>query len=110
MCVPRDSAIVVLILLRRFATTPPTTMRRTLETDEIVQGIVSHVERNVDLHSVALVCRALYAPALDKLWSELDGLKPLIRCLPDHCTAISSEVSEAVVSPLSGSLTSENTP
>ena len=85
-------------------------MRRTLEIDEIVQGIVSHVERNVDLRNMALVCRALYDPALDKLWSELDGLKPLIRCLPDHCTTISSEVSEAVVSPLPSSLTSENAP
>jgi hypothetical protein len=32
--------------------------------------------------ALALTCKSFTEPALDFLWRELDGLDPLIRCLP----------------------------
>lgn len=32
------------------------------------------------LFSLARTCRALSEPSLDRLWSKLDSLEPLIRC------------------------------
>jgi len=37
---------------------------------------------NKTLLALALTCESFTGPALDLLWRELDGLDPLIRCLP----------------------------
>ncbi|KAJ8593610.1 hypothetical protein M405DRAFT_785777 [Rhizopogon salebrosus TDB-379] len=38
--------------------------------------------RKKTLLALALTCKSFTGPALDLLWRELDGLDPLIRCLP----------------------------
>ncbi|OAX38264.1 hypothetical protein K503DRAFT_818195 [Rhizopogon vinicolor AM-OR11-026] len=38
--------------------------------------------RKGTLLALALTCESFTGPALDLLWRELDGLDPLIRCLP----------------------------
>ena len=36
-----------------------------------------------DLVSLALVCKALYEPAMDAKWREVRNFNELLRCLPD---------------------------
>ena len=52
--------------------------------DEIFQVVLTNVIEDVTLRSLALSCRAFYEPAMDVLWSDLEGLQPLVKCLPSH--------------------------
>ncbi|EKM53762.1 uncharacterized protein PHACADRAFT_260255, partial [Phanerochaete carnosa HHB-10118-sp] len=52
--------------------------------DEIFQVVLANVKARVALRSLALSCRAFYDPAMDVLWCDLEGLQPLVRCLPSH--------------------------
>lgn len=38
------------------------------------------------LASLARTCRILKEPALDTLWKDISGFKPLIACLPEYVT------------------------
>lgn len=66
-------------------------MHRCLEVQELFREIVEYVleepstaQHGVDRRSVAnvaLACRAFYGGATDVLWSKLDDLFPLIKCM-----------------------------
>jgi hypothetical protein len=49
---------------------------------KIFQLVDLGFSRNKTLLALALTCKSFTGPALDLLWRELDGLDPLIRCLP----------------------------
>lgn len=69
-------------------------MHRCLLIHEIAQLVAAHLNdaqdddestwapARQDLAHLALACRALYEPAINELWSRLEGLKPLVQCLP----------------------------
>lgn len=59
-------------------------MHRCLTIPEMRCSIIENFQGPcADLVAIALVQRAFYEPAMNKLWSKLKGLSPLIRCLPD---------------------------
>lgn len=70
-------------------------MHRCLRIDEIVRFIASCLDdeqhRRSNLAHMALTCHAFYGPATTKLWSRLDGLKPLIQCLPADAIEVEDE-------------------
>jgi hypothetical protein len=49
---------------------------------KIFQLVDLEPSREKTLLALALTCESFTGPALDLLWRELDGLGPLIRCLP----------------------------
>lgn len=67
-------------------------MHRCLEVQELFQEIVEYVleepstvqpgDDRKSVANVALACRAFYGGATDVLWSNLDNLFPLIKCMP----------------------------
>ena len=65
-------------------------MHHCLEVQELFQEIVQYVLEEPSQHgddrrsvaSVALACRTFYGGAMDVLWSNLDNLFPLIKCMP----------------------------
>ncbi|EKM53825.1 uncharacterized protein PHACADRAFT_260367 [Phanerochaete carnosa HHB-10118-sp] len=73
-------------------------MHPCLNIDEIVQNIAGHVGTNSSLHSFAVVCRAFVEPANDRRWVGLNGLKPLVNCLPDHLVGASKTSADTLVS------------
>ncbi|GJE97869.1 F-box protein [Phanerochaete sordida] len=62
-------------------------MHLSLNIDEIIQNIFGHVDKKGTLFRLAVVCRAWSEPANDALWARLEGLRPLICCLPQHVIA-----------------------
>jgi len=65
---------------------PSSASARTMGVSELRWKIFQMVDlgpsRNKTLLALALTCESFTEPALDLLWRELDGLDPLIRCLP----------------------------
>ncbi|GJE98796.1 hypothetical protein PsYK624_150330 [Phanerochaete sordida] len=59
-------------------------MHACLHISEIVQNIVEHADGG--LVSLALACRAFYEPAMNVIWSDLPGLRPLLQCFPRAVT------------------------
>ena len=58
--------------------------------DEIFQQIVWNLDDNASRLKIALCCRAFLETALDALWGDsLEGLRPLINCLPRDALSIS---------------------
>jgi len=49
---------------------------------KIFQLVNLEFSRKKTLLALALTCKSFTGPALDLLWRKLDGLDPLIRCLP----------------------------
>ncbi|OAX31743.1 hypothetical protein K503DRAFT_750464 [Rhizopogon vinicolor AM-OR11-026] len=49
---------------------------------KIFQLVDWEPSRKKTLPALALTCKSFTRPALDALWKELDGLGPLVRCLP----------------------------
>lgn len=46
---------------------------------------VSQVHTDRSMHplvSLGLTCKLLWAPAMDVLWSDLEGVEPLLMCFP----------------------------
>lgn len=81
-------------------------MHQCLLIDEIARVIVANVhdyynavyDPLVSMARLARTCRAFYEPATDALWSELESLKPLVRCLPsDAVHEHSGDFSHALV-------------
>lgn len=72
-------------------------MHPVLLIDEILEHILeqcsdwSEKDYRRTLSQVARCCRAWQDPALDRLWSRLDGIMPLVRLLPG-CLMRDSEV------------------
>ena len=58
-------------------------MRSELLIYDIIEAIVSNISQE-DLLSTALICRAFYESAMDRRWSELRTLEPLVSCLPEE--------------------------
>lgn len=77
-------------------------MHRCLYVREIVERIVNDIlESNYawryeTLADLAVVCKAFYEPSMNAFWRDLDGLGPLVRCLPEHTWQM---VHGTVVSP-----------
>lgn len=46
--------------------------------------IVSPLRDRKSLAALAVTCRAFYESAMDVLWSELDSLAPLVKCMPPN--------------------------
>ena len=59
--------------------------------DEIMRIIAHDVTDRRDLLHLGQTCHTMYEPAMNELWYHLDGLKPLIQCLPDDATAIDTD-------------------
>ncbi|KAJ7616043.1 hypothetical protein FB45DRAFT_841681 [Roridomyces roridus] len=57
-------------------------MHRALAIPEIVR-IILHCADHAILPPLARTCRAFCDPALDLLWEDKDGLRHLLRCMPD---------------------------
>lgn len=69
-------------------------MHQCLCIDEILQDVAIYLQDSgecADLAHMALSCRAFYEPAITELWSSLEGLKPLIQCLPTDAIVISTD-------------------
>lgn len=64
-------------------------MHSCLMIDEALVNIVKDVEGST-LLNIALTCRTFYEPAMDQVWYELGGFKPLIRCLPKNITYVNT--------------------
>ena len=77
-------------------------MHRCLNIHEIVQRIADELQktrkRESALLSMALTCRAFSDPAIESLWADLLGLRPLLACLPDDFLKNSPENRPPVVS------------
>ena len=66
--------------------------------DEIVQNVAAHVEYGKSRRSMALTCRAFFEPAVARLWAHsLEGLKPLVRCLPEDAVSEHSDKPRKIV-------------
>ncbi|EKM53827.1 uncharacterized protein PHACADRAFT_260370, partial [Phanerochaete carnosa HHB-10118-sp] len=59
-------------------------MHPCLNIDEIFQNILEHIEERLTFYALTLVCRTFLEPANNRLWMDLPGLGPLVKCLPDH--------------------------
>lgn len=55
-------------------------MHACLHISEIVQNIAYNADGG--LVSLALTCRAFYEPAMNAVWRDLPGLRPLLLCFP----------------------------
>ncbi|EKM53836.1 uncharacterized protein PHACADRAFT_260380 [Phanerochaete carnosa HHB-10118-sp] len=66
--------------------------------DEIFQVILVNINERITLRCLALSCRAFYDPAMDELWADLEGLQPLVKCLPSHMVKKAKGTIAAVVS------------
>lgn len=55
-------------------------MHPCLQIVEIQELIVSYASEHTTAQ-LARVCRTLYEPAMDALWSSIDGYPPLIKCM-----------------------------
>ena len=64
-----------------------------------VVELVENIARNVDVGqlNMALVCKAFYEPAMDALWRKMDGLEPLLRCLPHHVLEEDSQLVSLIL-------------
>lgn len=65
--------------------------------DEIFQILLTSVGDQVTLLSLALSCRAFYEPAMDDLWYQLEGMRPLIELLPEDARGTEGDKPEKVV-------------
>ncbi|KIP11108.1 hypothetical protein PHLGIDRAFT_125012 [Phlebiopsis gigantea 11061_1 CR5-6] len=52
--------------------------------DEILRNIAAHLPDNRSCLSMGLCCRAFFEPAMDALWCNLSGLRPLLKCLSEE--------------------------
>ena len=57
-------------------------MHRCLKIDELLEMVADNLETEDDTVRMAYVCRTFYEPAINSLWSSLEGLAPLVKCLP----------------------------
>ncbi|KAG2036057.1 hypothetical protein BDR03DRAFT_921945 [Suillus americanus] len=66
-------------------------MHRALLISEILSVIFTHVNENLgsrpagkkaSLEALARTCKAFHEPAMDLLWADLDGIIPLLGCVP----------------------------
>lgn len=66
-------------------------MHRALLISEILSEIFAHVNENQgsqpagkkpSLEALARTCKAFHEPAMDLLWADLDGIIPLLGCVP----------------------------
>jgi hypothetical protein len=51
------------------------------------------VQQSVTLASLARTCRAFEGPALDVLWREIEGLRPLLCTMPSDLFEIKGKIS-----------------
>ena len=61
-------------------------MHRCLYIHEVLENIVSLSEGG--LPNLGLACRAFYEPAMDLLWRDMNGIEPLVRCLPEAVLSV----------------------
>ena len=64
-------------------------MHRCLYVDEILRIIVRDIDGSEALAHLAATCKSLYWPAIEVLWADLPGLRPLLALLPDDAYKIS---------------------
>ncbi|KAH7902976.1 hypothetical protein BJ138DRAFT_236047, partial [Hygrophoropsis aurantiaca] len=57
-------------------------MQHALHVDELLCHIFTQIEDHRTLFHLAHTCQAFKEPAVDALYSRLNGFGPLIRCLP----------------------------
>ncbi|KAG2119628.1 uncharacterized protein F5147DRAFT_832332 [Suillus discolor] len=66
-------------------------MHRALLISEVLSAIFAHVNENIgsqnvgkksSLEALARTCKAFHEPAMDLLWADLDGITPLLGCVP----------------------------
>ncbi|KAG2339891.1 hypothetical protein BDR05DRAFT_967506 [Suillus weaverae] len=77
---------------------------------EIILHIISHIYRDhngrakrVTLAALARTCRKFKEPALDSLWKDISGFKPLISCLPEGVSSTNVQGGVTFNRPLSNS-------
>lgn len=56
--------------------------------DEIVSRIVEEIPDARSLVNLALSCKTLYEPSMNKRWRELSGLIPLLKCMPSDAVEV----------------------
>lgn len=79
-------------------------MHQCLLVHELLQMVAGSVGDQGSLTNMALACRAFYDPALNVLWSRLDGLLPLLKCLPSKYYRWSEQAPFVCPYPLSDCL------
>lgn len=66
-------------------------MHRALLISEVLSEIFAHVNEDLgprlagkkpSLEALARTCKAFHEPAMDLLWADLDGITPLLGCVP----------------------------
>lgn len=60
-------------------------MHTCLQVEDIVHEIIkvfSDARDRRSITTVARTCKAFHEPAMDALWRKLDGLGPLLECMP----------------------------
>ncbi|KAG2750219.1 hypothetical protein P692DRAFT_20873173 [Suillus brevipes Sb2] len=62
-------------------------MHRALLISEVLSEIFAHVNedpgpKKPSLEALARTCKAFHEPAMDLLWADLDGMTPLLGCVP----------------------------
>jgi hypothetical protein len=66
-------------------------MHRALLISEILSEVFAHVNEDLGprlagkkptLEALARTCKAFHEPAMDLLWADLDGITPLLGCVP----------------------------
>ncbi|EIW78552.1 hypothetical protein CONPUDRAFT_167542 [Coniophora puteana RWD-64-598 SS2] len=71
-------------------------MHRVLLINEMILSIARHVPSDKDLSTLARVCRSFSEPSLDVLWSILESIAPLLRCLPSDLVGATVEKGSAI--------------
>ena len=71
-------------------------MHRCLSAAELVDRIARNMDS--DRLNMALACKTFYEPAMNALWRKMDGVEPLVRCLPPRLLTNGGDTESDLVS------------